>query len=78
MCLDCWADYRDQDGTIVPDKMRFPEYVRYVCNVLVGVCINYPFQTMYVLPLLAETTAPPCTVDYTILVYYVTSGMLTC
>ena len=22
---DCWADKRDQDGAIVPDKQRFPE-----------------------------------------------------
>ena len=23
--LDCWADKRDSDGNIVPDKDRFPE-----------------------------------------------------
>lgn len=22
---DCWADYRDDEGNIVPDKSRFPE-----------------------------------------------------
>ena len=25
--LDCWADYRDSQGNIVPDKSRFPEWV---------------------------------------------------
>ena len=25
--LDCWADHRDQNGTIVPDMNRFPRYV---------------------------------------------------
>lgn len=23
--VDCWADHRADDGTIVPDKNRFPE-----------------------------------------------------
>ncbi len=23
--LDCWADHRDSNGNIVPDKNRFPE-----------------------------------------------------
>lgn len=24
-CIDCWADHRDDSGTFVPDKTRFPE-----------------------------------------------------
>ena len=24
---DCWADKQDIDGTIVPDKDRFPKYI---------------------------------------------------
>ena len=23
--IDCWADHRDADGTIVPDESRFPK-----------------------------------------------------
>ena len=23
--IDCWADHRDDDCTIIPDKNRFPE-----------------------------------------------------
>ena len=24
---DCWADHRDDNGNLVPDKSRFPELV---------------------------------------------------
>lgn len=37
---DCWADHRDDNGNLVPDKSRFPELVTILAIVSINFSLN--------------------------------------
>ena len=47
---DCWADHRDDNGNLVPDKSRFPELV--TIYLLKYLSINFSFNNSGMAPVI--------------------------